>query len=308
MVGLLVLGCVAARRGHPFVGLALCAVAAQIKIPAILGDVYIGWWWSTSVPNWRARVERLLAAGAVSAGWIVAIAAAARLGWHWLKGLSNPGVVVSWLDPSTAVGLLLGTHRRRSRLHGSQRGLHLRLPSGGSLRSPPSSRVALLLRSNRRGPFFALGWSLLAVALLGPDIWPWYETWGIVILAVAAGAMDTSNPARVVGRSVLHRLPDRSVAPTLLVCSSRSSVGRLCSAQRSSTRRCASCRLDAGTPPDSTNCIGPPGRSRDDPGGSCGCRSDGSAASQFGNRPRRRGLPQRRSRVRCSPGPTGVHA
>jgi hypothetical protein len=26
----------------------------------------------------------------------------------------------------------------------------------------------------------------LAIALLGPDIWPWYETWGIVVLAVAA--------------------------------------------------------------------------------------------------------------------------
>ena len=46
--------------------------------------------------------------------------------------------------------------------------------------------VVLLLRSNRIGPFFALGWSMLALALLGPDVWPWYETWGIVLLAVVA--------------------------------------------------------------------------------------------------------------------------
>jgi hypothetical protein len=32
----------------------------------------------------------------------------------------------------------------------------------------------------------ALGWSLLAVVLLGPIVWPWYETWGIAFLAVAA--------------------------------------------------------------------------------------------------------------------------
>jgi hypothetical protein len=44
----------------------------------------------------------------------------------------------------------------------------------------------LLIRSNHIGPFFALGWSLLALALLGPDIWPWYETWGIIFLAVVA--------------------------------------------------------------------------------------------------------------------------
>jgi hypothetical protein len=185
MVGLLVLGCVAARRGHPFVGLALCAVAAQIKIPAILGDVYIGWWWSTSVPNWRARIERLLAAGAVSAGWIVVIGAAARLGWHWLKGLSNPGVVVSWLDPSTAVGLLLG-HVAGALGYTGHNGGFISASRAAGLSVAAVISLALLLHSDRTGPLLALGWSLLAVALLGPDIWPWYETWGIVVLAVAA--------------------------------------------------------------------------------------------------------------------------
>jgi alpha-1,6-mannosyltransferase len=185
MVGLLVLGCVAARRRHPFVGLALCALAAQIKIPAILGDVYIGWWWSTSVANWRARVERLLAAGAVSAGWLVAIAAGCRLGWHWLKGLSNPGVVVSWLDPSTAVGLLLAHIADAVGFTGHNGGF-ISASRAAALCIAAVVCVALLFRSKRLGPFFALGWSLLAVALLGPDIWPWYETWGIVILAVAA--------------------------------------------------------------------------------------------------------------------------
>ena len=32
----------------------------------------------------------------------------------------------------------------------------------------------------------ALGWSLLAVVFLGPIVWPWYETWGLVFLALAA--------------------------------------------------------------------------------------------------------------------------
>jgi alpha-1,6-mannosyltransferase len=35
----------------------------------------------------------------------------------------------------------------------------------------------------------ALGWSLLAFVVLGPVVWPWYETWGIVFLAVAAGTL-----------------------------------------------------------------------------------------------------------------------
>jgi hypothetical protein len=184
MVGLLVCGLVAARRGHLVAGLALCALAAQIKIPALLAAVYLGWWWSASVPGWRQRVERLAVAGALTAGWLVAIAAAARLGWHWLRGLSNPGVVVSWLDPSTAIGLLLGHLASAVGLSGHTGGFTAAARAAGICAAALLSTV-LLLRSTRPG-YLALGWSLLAFALLGPDIWPWYETWGLVVLAVAA--------------------------------------------------------------------------------------------------------------------------
>ncbi len=45
--------------------------------------------------------------------------------------------------------------------------------------------VVLVLRTDRYGTPRALGWSLLAVVFLGPIVWPWYETWGIVFLALA---------------------------------------------------------------------------------------------------------------------------
>jgi len=32
----------------------------------------------------------------------------------------------------------------------------------------------------------ALGWGLLVFVVLGPIVWPWYETWGFVFLAVIA--------------------------------------------------------------------------------------------------------------------------
>jgi hypothetical protein len=48
--------------------------------------------------------------------------------------------------------------------------------------------IGLVLRSARVGAMQALGWSLLAFVLLGPVVWPWYETWGFVFLAVIAEA------------------------------------------------------------------------------------------------------------------------
>ncbi len=46
----------------------------------------------------------------------------------------------------------------------------------------------LISRTHAYGMPRALGWSLLAIVFLGPIVWPWYETWGIVFLALAADA------------------------------------------------------------------------------------------------------------------------
>src|SRR5438876_1167318 len=46
MLGLLVLGCTLAARRHPLAGLACCALAAEIKAPALIAALFIGWaWW-----------------------------------------------------------------------------------------------------------------------------------------------------------------------------------------------------------------------------------------------------------------------
>ena len=41
MLGLLVLGCVLAVRRHPLTGLACCALAAEVKAPALLATLFI---------------------------------------------------------------------------------------------------------------------------------------------------------------------------------------------------------------------------------------------------------------------------
>jgi hypothetical protein len=44
----------------------------------------------------------------------------------------------------------------------------------------------MLLRSPRDGVVRCLGITLLVLALLGPIVWAWYVTWGVVVLAPAA--------------------------------------------------------------------------------------------------------------------------
>jgi alpha-1,6-mannosyltransferase len=203
MLGLLVSGCALGRRGNIVTGLVLCTLAAEVKIPALIGVVFIGWWWAGADAGWREWWPRMVLALGIAAGVMATIGAAAGLGWRWLGGLSNPGVVVSWLDPATAVGLLAA---RASHLVGG--GVHQAAFVRGSrilgLVIAAAVSLVLLVRSERPvrsqygalsqyptgseggGALSAIGWSLLAFVVLGPVVWPWYETWGFVFLAVVA--------------------------------------------------------------------------------------------------------------------------
>jgi alpha-1,6-mannosyltransferase len=185
MLGLLVAGCALARRQHAVMGLVLVALAAEIKIPALIGAAFIGWWWSNAEAAWRSRMARLVGAIGISLGVMVALSAVADLGWRWVDGLSDPGVVVSWLDPATAGGLVAHHAASAFGFVGHQ-GEFLTAFRGLGLVVAAVISILLLWRSDRIGPMQALGWSLLAFVLLGPVIWPWYETWGFVFLAIVA--------------------------------------------------------------------------------------------------------------------------
>jgi alpha-1,6-mannosyltransferase len=186
MLGLLVAGCAAARRNHILIGLVLCALAAEVKVPALIGAVFIGFWWGEGAAAWRQRAQRVAGAVLIAVALMVVVGWASGLGWRWLDGLSNPGVVVSWVDPVTAVGLGLS--------HASA-GLGLGAHSSAYVQASRTAGVALalvisigLVLRSRIGAMQALGRSLLAFVVLGPVVWPWYETWGFVFLAVIAEA------------------------------------------------------------------------------------------------------------------------
>ena len=186
MLGLLVAGCAVARRNHILVGLALCALAAEVKVPALIGAVFIGWWWSEDSVSWRQRAARVAGAVLISVAIMGLIGVASGLGWRWLDGLSNPGVVVSWVDPVTAVGLAL-SHASSGLGLGGHSAAYVQAARAVGVALAVVVSIGLVLRS-RLGPLQALGWSLLAFVVLGPVVWPWYETWGFVFLAVVPEA------------------------------------------------------------------------------------------------------------------------
>jgi alpha-1,6-mannosyltransferase len=185
MLGLLVVGYAAARRGHPIVGIVLCSLASMVKITALLGVLYIGWEWLGENRSTRERLRPVASAIVISSVVMVAVTYLAHIGWGWVKGLSNPDTVRSWIDPATGLALFAGRLFSAIGL-GDHTHLLISAARGGGLLLAAALTVWLLIHSDRIGPLRALGFSLVALVVLSPVIQPWYLCWGFVFLAPVA--------------------------------------------------------------------------------------------------------------------------
>jgi len=193
MLGLLVLGCVLAARRHPLAGLACCALAAEVKAPALLAVLFIGWaWWGQGQAR-KLRLAKTLLAVCFTLAVMAAIGAAVDLSWRWVGALLGAGTVVSWLDPVTAIGLALA-HLAHAVGYQGGSGAFVRGARVTGLAVAAAVTIRMLIRppgpeqeqEQKQEPVRALGWSIFAFVLLGPVIWPWYYAWAFVFLAVVA--------------------------------------------------------------------------------------------------------------------------
>ena len=191
MLGLLVLGCVLAARRHPLAGLACCALAAEVKAPALLAVLFIGWAWWGQGQDRKQRLAKTLLAVCFTLAVMAAIGAAVDLSWRWVSALLGAGTVVSWLDPVTAIGLALAHLANAAGYHGGS-GAFVRASRAIGLAVAAALTLRQLIRTpgpepeTEREPVRALGWSIFAFVMLGPVIWPWYYAWAFVFLAVVA--------------------------------------------------------------------------------------------------------------------------
>jgi alpha-1,6-mannosyltransferase len=184
MAGLLAAGVAVALRGHPLLGVALCALAATIKIPAIVGAVFIVVCWARAETSAGARARLVAAASALAVAIVAIVTAASGVGIGWISTsvFATPAKVHLAITPATAVGYTIAT---------------LANDLGASIASKPLENtlgvvataltacigLALLWRARVASLAPLLGATLLLAAAGGPAAWPWYCDWGLVVLA-----------------------------------------------------------------------------------------------------------------------------
>ncbi len=185
MIGLLMAGLAVARRCGTVPGVILCALAAGVKSPAALGVLFLGWVWAGPGASTRRRIAHTAVAGLIALATMEVVALVSGTGWGWVRTTTTADASFTGVTPVNIVA------RAASILS------HIvQVPISVMDMRPIFSVLGLLiavyvgwrllLRSPEDGVVRCLGLTLLVLALLGPIVWAWYVTWGIVVLAPAA--------------------------------------------------------------------------------------------------------------------------
>ena len=190
MAGMMVAGVTFALERRPLVGIAICAAAATIKLPAAAAVVFIAVAWARTASGAGARTRILTESMVASVAVIGAVSLLTGLGLDWVSTslFSTPAKVHLAFTPTTAVAWSLGPLLAvRSNTIGHALG-------AAAAAATAVFGVALIRRVRFENLVRYLGVLLLVAALAGPAAWPWYFVWGLVLLA----ACPEFQPSRVI--------------------------------------------------------------------------------------------------------------
>ncbi|MFE2475145.1 polyprenol phosphomannose-dependent alpha 1,6 mannosyltransferase MptB [Streptomyces sp. NPDC059389] len=195
MIGLMVAGLVAFRRGHWVLGTVVLVSATLVKVPAAVALLCAAAWSVGGRPDRRAGWLRAAGIALVGLAALVLGVTVCGQGWGWLSTLRGPAQVYTVLSPSTDVGRVLG-------LLSEGFGVGT---AGDAIAAARSVGLVLgvclvgfcVWRAPRTGPEYAGGMALLGLVVTAPVVQPWYLLWGMVPLAAVAWRLLESTRARL---------------------------------------------------------------------------------------------------------------
>jgi hypothetical protein len=213
MAGFLVAGVACALAGRPVVGVAVCALAATIKVPALAGVLFIAVAWARAEPDRSAQVKLLAQCALAAVAVLALVTAVTGAGVDWLSTslFATPAKVRLAVTPATAVGYTVASLLRDLGLTTTGRGLEGALGVVASVLTAGAGLV-LLYRVRVRTLVVLLGTFLLIAAAGGPAAWPWYFIWGLALIAAVRAAQRSRALAAAIALSVFVVKPNGILA------------------------------------------------------------------------------------------------
>jgi hypothetical protein len=180
MLALLAAGLAATTAGRRVLGVTLIAMAALVKVPAVVGLLFVVPLWAAHSPGRWREVKALLGTGAVAAGTTLVVTALAGTGFGWIHALGTPASPSNW---SLTSALARVTARFLDMIGVGVAADVLELWRWVGLCVAVVVAAGCWWQRERLGPVRALGIALGAIVLLGPALRPWYLLWAVVLLA-----------------------------------------------------------------------------------------------------------------------------
>jgi hypothetical protein len=202
MMGLMLAGITVGMRGRLRWGVALCALAATIKLPALAGVVFLAADECARVATsrrWRVVAE----SAAITAVVVVGVTFGAGLGWTWLgpTALHVPTELRVLITPLVSAGTFV---------HGVLHAVGLPVTLGvvvGAVEvigvvAAVSGILWMILHTRDHDAVRLCGLALVLFVVLSPTLWPWYLMWGVAVLA-ATSAQRSKALAAAAGLAML---------------------------------------------------------------------------------------------------------
>jgi alpha-1,6-mannosyltransferase len=213
MAGLLAAGVAYALDGRPLLGVAICALAATVKVPALAGAAFIALAWGREELGPRAPARFIATAALIALAILGAVTLVTGVGVDWLSTalFSTPAKVRLAITPATGVGYTVASLLSDVGITVSQRGLEGALGVVGFVLVAIAGAV-LLYRVRIARLVTSLGTFLLIAAAGGPAAWPWYFIWGLALVCALRAAQRSLALALGIAISVFIVKPNGILA------------------------------------------------------------------------------------------------
>ncbi len=185
MIGLITAGLVLAIEGRGVSGVMLVTLGSMVKPIGLLALPFVGLIWAGTRAGMRERIVAWVKAAGVAAVTYGSFAIAVGGGLGWIRALTTPGEVRTWLSPATALGLASGNLLSWFGL-GDPVDMTVALFRGLGMLIAVGVLAWLCLKPEGRSAPRSLVLAFLAVIALGPVVQPWYLLW-VLPLAAATG-------------------------------------------------------------------------------------------------------------------------
>lgn len=185
MVGLMVAGICLVVERRPVLGVMLVTLGAMVKPIGFLALPFVGLIWAGSQQTVRTRILGWARTAGVAVATYAVLALALGVGFGWIRALTAPGDVLTWLSPTTALGMFTGNVLSWVGL-GDHYALTIGFFRAIGMIAAIVIVLRLILKPEGRTAVRSLMLAFLTVVALGPAVQPWYLLW-VLPLAAASG-------------------------------------------------------------------------------------------------------------------------